>query len=836
MRFSLILTVFYLFINTLALAQRPDGGGQGQGQGQGEPIGELKGVVADKQSKAELPYANVVVYRQRDSSIVAGTITNEKGAFSFTKLPYGKLYLMIQFVGYPVFTVDSVMIKPAAPAVNLGTIYITSSTVALDEFVVTAQKAALEFNLDRKVINIDASIAAESSTAAEIMQTIPSVSIDIDGNVSLRGSGNVIILVDGRPSMYTSLDQLPASMIESIELITNPSARYDPDGTSGMINIVLKKKRQPGYNGMVSLNAGTGNKYNGSLNFNYRQNKVNIFADMSGRMFAMKGYSNLDRATTLGDTILMLEQKQTFKNNGRFGTIRTGFDYFMNNRNTLSASAALNLRQFNNTQDNGYKNSIETAGINQLYNYFTQGTNNKNGGNGYEFGLNYKKTFEKKIQELVVDLFWSSSDWNTLSNLRRDYFNTNLEPTGADPFLQNINNLTGRQNATAQLDYVQPVGNGGRLETGYKFAWNMNQLDYYMFSFDYPSQGWINDTLATNKFSYDEQIHSAYLIYSNTIKEKFKYQFGVRAEQAGRHGMQHTTNEEFHMDTLNFFPSAHLKYDLSQNHSFQLSYSRRINRPNARVLNPFINYSDPVNLTSGNPYLIPEFINSYELGYSLFANKTVITPTIFYRNTEGLVSRVMNVENNGITSITTFMNINNEEAYGVELIVSRDLLKWWKMNANYSHYRTQLFGDMVDTRTNDNTSWTFKLNSTMKLPKTLEIQATFNYNSPQIFTGGMSNYRFFYSSGGIGIQSANYFFDVSLKKNVLKDKGSITLRVSDVFKTIKFDMESYGDNFVSTIERRRDSRVAFIGFSYRINEYKRPKPSKRTEGGMDDME
>jgi len=817
-------------------AQRPEGMGQGQGQGQTEKIGELKGVITDKSTGQVMPFANVVLYSKRDSSIVDGTITNDNGGFVFTKLPFGRFFLKVQFIGYPTFEMDSIFIRPNDPKVDLGKILILTSSVALEEVVITGQKAALEFNLDRKVINIDQNIAASSSTAAEIMQTIPSVSVDIDGNVSLRGSSNVIILIDGRPSVLTSLDQLPADMVESIELITNPSAKYDPDGTSGMINIVLKKKKQPGYNGMVSLNAGTGNKYNGSLNFNYRQNKFNVFLDASYRKFQMTGYSDMERNTYFNDTIFSLIQKQDFINNGNFNNIRTGFDYFINTKNTIGFSANFNNRSFNNEQNNGYKNYLNAGGSENLVNYFTQGTKNNNKGQGNEFAINYKKTFAKKIQELTADVFYSTSGWDINSNLTKSFFNTNMEPSGQPPFLQNIINNTNRKHINAMVDYVQPIGNGGRIETGYKFSYNENGLDYNMLHFDYPTEQWLKDTLASNEFIYNEQIHSAYFIYSNTIKEKFKYQAGLRAEQAYRHGNQITMNEEFKLDTFNLFPSIHLRYDVSQLHSFQISYSRRINRPGSRVLNPFVNYSDPINLERGNPYLRPEFINSYEIGYSFFNKKTSVTPSVFYRNTEGIVSRIMTIENNSMSSLTTYANLNTEESYGLELIVSHDLLKWWKVNANYSHYRTQLYGQNINTNANDQVSWTFKFNSTMKLPKGLDVQASFNYNSPQIFTGGMSNYRFFNNAGGLGVQSANYFFDISAKKNVLKDKGSITLRMSDVFKTIKFDMVTQGENFDSNILRRRSSRVLFVGFSYRINEYRRPKPSKKSDGGLEEME
>ncbi|MDD3876924.1 MAG: outer membrane beta-barrel family protein [Bacteroidales bacterium] len=804
------------------------GSGRGPG-GQDARIGELRGVLKDKVTQNAIPFANVVIYRQNDSTVVDGTITNDNGLFEFKQLPFGRFYLQIQYVGYPPYSIDSVFIRPREPNLNLGIVELEFASIALDEVVITGQKSALEFNLDRRVINIDQNIAANSSTVAEIMQTIPSVSVDIDGNVSLRGSSNVIILVDGRPSMLTSLDQMPANMVESIELITNPSARYDPDGTSGMINIVLKKKREPGYNGMFSVNLGTGNKLMSSLNFNYRQNKLNLFVDLNMRFFSMKGYSLSDRENSFNDTTVTLIQDQTNIRDGNFNNFRAGFDYFFNSKNTLSFSANVNIRKFNYEQDNSYKNYFETAGAENLTNYFTQNSVSESPGLGKEFGLNYKKTFDRNIQELTIDFFYSDSDRNSYNLLTKKFYNNNLEPANIDDFIQNIENFSTRENVTGQLNYVQPVGNGGRIETGYKFSLNNNTMNYIMLEYNHANDSWVNDTLASNEFIFEEQLHSGYFIYSNTIKEKFKYQAGLRAEQAFIAGNQLTMNEQFKRDYFNLFPSVHLKYDNSERHSYSLSYSRRVNRPGSRVMNPFINYSDPINLSKGNPNLNPEFINSYELGYSFFYKKTAVNANIFYRNTDGIVSQVMTIENNSLTSMTTYENINKEESYGIEFIVSQDLFRWWKLNANYSHYRTQLYGQNISTVANDNITWELKINSTMKFPKSFDVLTTFNYESPEITTGGMSNYHM-EQAGGIGIRSAHYTLDFSMKKGVFKDKGSITLSLRDALKSNKHDIITYGDNYYSSVQSHRDSRVLFLGFSYRINEYKKRRDKPQTDG------
>lgn len=826
--------VFFLVIIWVGVGYLKAQPGSGRGQGMGDVrAGSLKGAIIDKETEVAVPFANIVIYRHSDSTLVDGTISTEAGAFSFTGLPYGNFYLKIEYIGYPAYHIDSVHIRPREPAVDLGTVALLFESVDLDEYVVTGERAPLQFNLDRRVINIDSDISAASSTAAELMQNIPSVTVDIDGNVSLRGSSNVVILIDGRPSMLNNLDELPADMIESIELITNPSARYDPDGTSGMINIILKKDRDPGYNGMVSLTYGTKAKAFGTLNFNYREDKVNFFVNGNLRLWEMQGYSKFNRLSTINDATQDFVQNQDFDRNGNFSNIRIGGDYFINDRNTLSIMGMGNYRYFLGSEENEYftYNVINDDRI--LNDYFMQDSEGLRGGNGYEGAINYRRTYSQSIRELTADLFYTNSDWDNEREMTRYFYGTNMQPTGENDFIQKTYNNSNRTNLTGQVDYVSPVGNGGRIETGYKLSLNENTSDYRMMTYDDDTEGWMHEAYAANEFIYNEQLHSAYMIYSNSINERFKYQGGLRAEQVFAEGYQVTQDTTFDRNYFNLFPSVHLRYEPSFKHNFLLSYSRRVNRPGSRVLNPFINYSDPFNLSRGNPYLDPEFINSFEAGYGLRHNKTTFNSNVFYRYTDGIVTRVMFIEDDGLTTMTTYENINKEESYGLELIVSQELLSWWSVNANYSYFRTQLFGEGISPEADDNYSWTFRANSTMRFPNKLDVQVNFYYTSPQIFTGGISSHRFFHSGGGLGVMSENYFVDLSMRKSVLNDNGTITLRLRDVFNTTKFDVVTYGDNFTSHVERRRESRVMFVGFSYRINEY-RPRRDRRPPSLDDD--
>lgn len=771
--------------------------------------GTVKGKVIDKNDNLPIEYANIAFYRMRDSTLVTGGITNTKGEFSIDKVPMGRYYAEVKFIGYNALTVEPFVVSPRQPETILGDLYLSAAAENLEAVVVTGQRQMLTHNLDKKVFSVERDINAEGGTALEIMQNIPSIEVDMEGNISLRGSQNVTILVDGRPSTYTSIEEIPASIIESVEVITNPSARYDPDGLSGIVNIVLKKRREPGYHGMVMLNAGTGDKYNGTVNFNYRQNKVNFFTNASFRMHSMTGNTISDRTTTFNNnTTSILLQDQDFTRQGQFVNLRGGVDYFINNNNTLTLSGGYSYRNFNIwdiTQSNIQFNLRDSS--------FARTNDGGNDGDSFNFALNYKLTGKKKGQELTTDLFFNSMTGSNSSDIMQNWligdFDNRFERTNSG-FLSD--------NFTFQTDFVQPIGNGGRLETGLK-ATLRNQDSDYNFS-NLIANSWINDALKSNDFQYREQQYSAYAIYSNTFGEgKFSYQGGLRVEQAFTSAIQKATHDEpIDREFLNFFPSAHIKWDINQKNSAQIAYSRRVSRPNTRLLNPFVDYSNPLFLSMGNPMLNPEFTNSLELSYYYNLPKTRISGTVFQRNTTDIITRFVEVDENDI-SWSTFVNIDKSDNLGIEGVVTQTIAPWWRVNGSASYYQTILHSELLDDRSSKGNSWTARATSTWNLGKNVELQLNGNYRSPSVSVGGGSM-MFWQSGGGQGITKEMYWLDLGMRVNVLNRKGTVTLRVSDLLNTMTFRSESWGDNFSSNLERTRESRIIFLGFSYRINEYR----------------
>lgn len=810
---SIIITVLFTVSAVLPLKAQP-GNRQQNTSGSGIIIGTVK----DSKTREGIEYANVVLYRSKDSSMVNGTVTDKKGHYRFEKLTNGSYYLKVNFIGFKLFVSQTLEITPEIAVKDAGEVQLSPTSTNLEGVEISAQKEQMEFNLDKKVINVDKNAVLAGGTAIDIMQTIPSVNVDVEGTVSLRGSSNVTILIDGRPSGFTSLDQIPASMIDRVEIVTNPSARYDPEGMSGIINIVLKKKKEPGYNGMASFNIGTLDKYNGSINLNYRYNRINIFGSYDLRYFRMKGFTDNYRESWYGDTVSVLEQNTDFRRRGGFHNAKAGIDYFINDFHTLSLTGSYSNRNFI-TFDRFENSSFD--GADMLSDYYERYNDGNTGGDGYDVALNYKKTFEQKNREWTIDAYYQRGNRGNTYLMTEQAFFTDLTPYGSES-RQNSNTDNISQDAAFQTDYVHPVGKG-RIETGYKWTWNNSDQDYRMDIYNPDALVWVTDDAVSNHFIYDRQIHSAYLIYSNSIR-KFQYQAGIRLEEMLATADQKTIGEVYKTDRFDIFPSVHLKYQFSDAHSVMMSYSRRVNRPRTSNLNPFTDYSDPFNLSTGNPYLKPEYIDAGEAGYDFSKKGTNITTTVFYRHVGGIISRIMTIDSTGV-SRSVFENLSSSDSYGLELIYAQKLFKWWKFNLNGSLFHLAYSGDNVSDEARSSTSWNAKFNSSWTPMKDFDIQFTFNYTSPVVTASGGGE-RFFMSGGSQGRTRENYWADLGLKKDFLKGTLGVSLRVSDIFKTIRFDMESFGDNYYSYTERRRESRVIYLGVSYKINGGIRSKNKK----------
>jgi outer membrane receptor protein involved in Fe transport len=813
----LLITPFF-FLSFILKAEQP-GGTPAQTTQRPIASGVVTGTVLDDSNSEPLMYASVVLHSMRDSSMVTGAITNEKGVFIIEQVPAGRYFVAINYVGYPRKEVNGIMVTPREPLYEMGVIRVEPSASMLSEVTIEASRQLMEVGLDRRVINVDSELTAAGGTALDLMQNVPSVAVDFDGNVSLRGSSNVTILVDGRPSGLTglsgsdALQQIPSNMIERIEVITNPSARYSPDGTSGIINIVLKKQREPGYNGMLSLNTSPGNSYTGSLNLNYKTGKVNFFANYSGRFNNMEGAGYNFRTSFLSDTTF-LDQETVFENQMNSQNFGFGADYQFNRFNTLTFSVMYNswARLSDNFTD---YNSL--SGDMSLVNFFTRASGNDMDNQGMNYSLNYRRTYQQRLREWNTDVVFSNRSMNFGEDNVQRFYDISRNPLNTVDLLENTITDGNNRMFSVQTDYIQPLGEDRKLELGARAYMRQMDSDFNFLNYDYDRQDWINSPGLSNRFVYDEQVYAAYGIFS-TMFGKYSLQAGLRLEQTYTQADQRTTSQVYKADYLNLFPTMHLRRSFENNQSAQISYSRRINRPNNRFLNPFVSYTDPYDLSFGNPQLKPEFINSYELGYTRFWQKTTINPSLFYRYTDGMISRFRTMDEEGI-AYTTFENLNRATSYGAELILSQQLFSWWRANGTFSYYRqiVEGSGPMMEMQ-NDSYSWSARLVNNITMGRGWDLQVNGFYRSPVVMLQGE--------------MKEMYSADLGLRKTVLDRKGTVSLRLSDMFNTQAFRMYNYGDNFTIDMERRRNSRMVYVGFTYRINEYNNRR-NQRSRQQMD---
>lgn len=780
------------------------------------PGGRITGKLIDAQTNQIIEYGNVVLYGVKDSSMVNGTITDKDGKFKLENLPFGQYYIKVSYIGYATKYIDSVRINQRSAEVELGVIYLDEQSIELGNVLVTGQKEMVINNLDKKVINVDKDLTSTGGSAVDIVGNIPSVTVDLDGNVSYRGNQNITILVDGKPSTLVGasnsdiLNSIPATQIESIELVTNPSARYEPDGTSGILNIILKKRIDGGLNGSISVNVGTRDKYNSSVNLNYRTPYFNFFGSYDNRLTRSRNEGNSLRTSNIGDNLSYLN---TLSNGMfKFGShnVSAGFDYLYDDFSTFTFS--YRFRDFGFGSDSKVSNT-NLDHLNQLNSYFERYSGADRDMNGNSYSFSYRRTFEQKGAELTADVILGNNAMSREENITQKIFDLNLNPLNEN--LQQGISSNSNKRWTIQSNYINPIEGFGRIETGFKInLQNLNSINDFL---DYNSStgSWINNPDRKTDFNYKEQVYAAYGIYSNNIN-KFQYQIGLRAEQANVDGSELTTSTKFNKNYFALYPTIHFVQGLPYDMEAQLSYSRRVQRPRNNLLNPYVDRSDSLNIQYGNPELNPEFVNSFDIGYSKFFGKIVLTSSFFYKYTNDVITSFTILRDDGVSE-NTWRNLAKSSSYGIELTTSLPLVDWLRINGSFSYFNTKFDGQ--DISTNDN-SWISKINTTFMLSKDFNFQINANYNSPILTAQRKINSMF--------------STDFAMKKDFLDGQLSVTFRVSDIFNTRKMDSETFGNNFFTSSYRKMESRVAYLGVSYRLSPGNGNKEKDRENRNIED--
>lgn len=808
--FLVILAVVVLFSEGISQQKKPT-----NTPGGADPSGEISGILIDSKSGKPVEYGNFVIYRKKDNALVNGTVSDVTGAFKLTAVPYGFYTAEITFIGYEKVIIDSIMVTPKSISVNLGTLKINPAGLTTDEVLVTGEKDGIINNLDKIVINVDKNIASAGGNAADVLRNVPAVTVDIDGNLTLRGNGNVKILIDGRPantggqSIGDILASIPAGSIESIELVTNPSAKYDAEGTAGIVNIKLKKKSNLGLNGMISSNVGTNDKYNSSVNLNYKLEQINFFGNFDFRINNFVNEGTSTRFATYPGFTNSLDQASSGNFTMNMNNYNLGFDYFLDDFNTLTLQG--NYRKF--SFDNAFKSlntSISSNSPTETYQRYSEGARDFQNQN---YSLNYKRSFLDKNTELTADVTYSRNDVNLGSFANIDKFDNSAVTRTRNDSKNKFEFLVGSVNFTMPL-----FDNTGKIETGLKSTVrDLNSAVEY-FTGDAGTNNWIFNSNQSNTFKMKEQIHAAFLIYTGSFGD-FKYQAGVRAENTTTEGKTDKTNVDVNKNYTDFFPSVYLTWSPAMAQEIKANYSRRVDRPNPRQINPFIDNTDSLNIFYGNPNLDPQFTDAYEVGYSLFMGKLNFMTSLFYRQTNGAINFFTRLGNNGATE-STWDNIATQKSTGFEVSAGGEILPGFRLNPSFSYFRTQVNGQSgITTIASDDYSWTAKIISSLNLFEGASMQLFFNYNAPNV--------------SGQGRTEEMYFMDLAYKQDFFDGNLSLSIRVSDLFNTMKWNMTTTGTNFDLSNYRKNDSRNVYVGLTYVFNSFKKQQ-RKPGEGGVDE--
>ena len=762
---------------------------------------EINGIVKDSITGEGLPFASVQMFSQIDSALVKGAITDINGTYSIKDIIPGKYRLAASYMGY-----DQSEIIIDVHKKKVGHNFLLSQkSISLSEITITTEKEFVEKTIEKTTINVAKNTTLTGGTAADVMQTLPFVDVDIDGNINYRGSDKVIILLNGEKSeLVKSLDQIPADQVQKVELINNPSAKYEAEGMSGIINIVLKSGNSGKNKTTMMLNAGCPETFGGNVGYSGMVGKTLFFVNAGlnhktkyqTKEHLRENYENPDAF----DYYQYDRQDENLNN----AFINTTLERAINKRQHIGLSV-IGGKKFNSadreinyeTLENG---GTETESLKQidiaLDNYTIDGN------------IKYRYNFINDGQFLKANFHYSLLD--QLQHMANEFY---PELVDTNPELQNTDSKQLNKMADFSLDYSHPLSDSTLLETGYNFNSKDLLNDFYSESYNYNTTEWTEDTALANKFNYIQQINAVY--FNINTKLKFvEIQAGARAEYTST--SQNSNNKHEYFD---FFPSINISRKLNNHFTVFAGFNRRINRPTIKMLNPFTDeYADILNMHKGNPDLKPEYVNSFEVGARFAFNKFSGFGSVYYRDIDQAISRIKSATNDSAL-VVSFMNLDEAKLLGGELAISYKPFGWWAINAGGNLFYTSLKGQYENNEVDNNKfGWNASVSNKFKLPKGFGLQLSAYYRSelPSV----------------MGVYMARYFMDIAVNKKILKNKGQLVFKISDVFDTYRFglDLDAIDENnfrYSQVNRRKNESRYFILSFIYNINGKDQQKKKKK---------
>ncbi len=787
--------------------------------------GNIKGKVIDANTHEALDYVNVSVKRLDHDEPLKGSVTDKTGLFIIGNLKDGSYEITVSYMGYRTYQ-KKFSISKSNENINLHLIRLTEDSQVLNEVEIVAQQSQMRFEIDKKVFNVGQDISSAGGSASDVLTNIPSVEVDNEGEVSLRGNSSVTVWINGKASGISAdnraqiLEQMPAESIEKIEVITNPSAKYSPEGTAGIINIVLKQDRKAGYFGSVQAGADTKGGYNASGNINYSSKKLDAYASLGyrERKHDGGGYSYRTNLRPDGENTF-LNQESTSKSNGGNIFARLGLTYHLTTKDHLSVSGFGMFSKRTPQSTIRYTSNVPGSFLNSCR-YSAQDVH-MNGGN---VELGYKHDFSKTSN---LDFTVSYNNWSM--NRSTDYTQeSNYADESEYRSFQRQKNRMQSHNWETQLDYINAFNKNHKIEAGYKGTFSRESSPVNTFNKPMENAEWIEDQLLYNHFMYNKDIHALYTSYSGKINN-FGFQLGLRGEYSHistrslAYGEQKQDIKPFNNSYFNLFPSVFLSYTLPKNNEVQLNYTRRISRPWGGQLNSFVNISDSANISFGNPYLTPEYSNAFEINYIKTWENHTLSFSGYYRSTDDVIQRIRFLDGNVMK--TTHENVAQQRSTGLEVVSKNSLFKFLNLTTTLNFFHAKLDGfsylppqatEPVIGKSQSDFSWNARVMANLMLPYAISLQVTGNYNSRRLVAQGH--------------REPNYSLDAGLRKSFFNRKLSVSINARDILDSRKWHTITSGAEFKQDSKNWGGGRQFGLTLTYSFGNMRaKAKPMKRNE-------
>lgn len=759
--------------------------------------GILSGIVLDQKSLKPIEFATVIVHKESDGKQLTGISTNALGQFALEGIPAGTYFIRISYIGFEFYQSKNLEVAEGSN-INLGKISLLPKDIGMKDVIVQADRVAISYQIDKKVINVGENITALSGTAVDVLENIPSVTVDIDGNVSLRGSGNFTVLFDGHPTVMdgnTALQQTPASSIENIEIITNPSAKYDPEGTAGIINIILKKNSTNGISGIAGLNAGLKDKYGAELLTNYKNQSTQINLGLNYNKRNMTSNDISRNWTNDGKMYSYYNSDGSSYRQGEFLGLRGSVAWDFGNDKILSIGGRYGDR---NSKDNATSNYNEWTSIDNIKNYYNSKSSEEGGEKDYHIMADYSHPFNKEGHELTLELDYESEDGSnySINSLTNNSIIVDSKKTyEAEPTSE----------FTSKIDYKLPLSEKSKFEAGYQGELQSYNEKSNLEIYDTDLKIYQRNALYSNDIQYYNRQLAIYSLYSNEIGN-FGYKLGVRGEYTGREVDIAQKNLNYTVDEWEYFPTAHFSLNLGDGNQLMTSYTKRINRPHGWEFEPCIIWIDAFNVRTGNPSILPQYIDSYELGFQKTIGNSLVSIDSYYRVTKNKIERVRSYYAENVT-LQTSQNVGKDYALGAELFFNFDPINKWNVNLMGNLYNYRIKGNINGLDFNRNSfNWNVRFNNTIKLSPETMIQLNAIYNSPTVSSQGRRE----------GYMSTN----LAVKQVLFNKLLTATLQIRDLFSAAKNEDVNESFDFYNYRYSERESPVVMLNLRFNINNYK----------------